>query len=390
MKSDTISTSDQLLVIDSNPSYLAFLDTSSNGGRFNVKVATNRTLAIKMLEEDLCDIILINSQLEHMNGLEILQKIRQNPTTTDTPVLMIIDRFDDQVTSPLTKQGADDFITMPLNANELQHRITSLLKIKSQATQIRESNHKLEQLMAVRKKLFSTISHDLRTPIGALEVLMELLRSSIERNNEAQTQKLLNMMDSTIESGHKLFENLILWGRSQTNRLRVDLIELHIASLTEEVMEMIAPLAKGKNIQIINDIDDELMGFADAEILKTILKNLLVNAIKYCEPLEGKVEINSSKDDHNIYLSVKDNGTGIEASIIHQLFSPEGNITSQHGTSNEEGTGLGLILCQEYAIKLGGKISVKSTPGNGSTFTLQIPVFKITEFSAQERNQALK
>lgn len=384
MNSITTSTPNQLLAIDNSPSNLAILDACLNTGNFSLKAATMGQKAIEILEEDPgFDLILLNNNLADMSGVDVLQMIKKNPEISHIPVLMIIDCFDLKETKPLREKGADDFITMPLNCNELNHRITILLTIKSQATQIKDYNTRLEQQIAVRKKLFSTISHDLRTPFGAMEVLMELLSSSIENNNISQTREYLQMMESTIEAGHKLFENLIQWGRSQTGRLKVDPMELQVAAVAEEIIDLMWPDAKDKNIELTNKIKDDVVVFADAQILKIILKNLIFNGIKYCEPQKGTIILSSKKHGDTIYLSIQDNGIGIDNDIINRLFIPDCNFTSRHGTRGEEGTGLGLIICNEFARKMGGKITVNSKPGQGSTFTLQIPAIEIASLSSQ-------
>jgi signal transduction histidine kinase len=269
--------------------------------------------------------------------------------------------------------GAVDYITKPFHSKELLSRVNTQLQLKRKTDQLQQYARELEATNATKDKFFSIISHDLRNPIGSLQIISKMLRASMEKNDQSQINELLDLLDSTIGMGTKLLENLLQWARSQTGRIKVNPIELQLAALVDEVLELIEAQAMGKNISFSNVVPEEQIVYADRDLLKTILRNLLNNAVKYCNPNEGKITIMTEEVQGSVRINVSDNGIGMDLQTQSKLFQIEGNITSMPGTQGEEGTGLGLILCREFAEKMGGTVSVLSKPGKGSTFTICLP-----------------
>jgi signal transduction histidine kinase len=169
-----------------------------------------------------------------------------------------------------------------------------------------------------------------------------------------------------------LLTNLMEWSRSQTGRMVFNPININLAELIEETSALLQESANHKHIIIAKDLPPGLTMFADKSMVNTILRNLISNAIKYTYS-GGRIDISAVRGEKELVISVSDNGIGLNEDTIEKLFLIEAS-TSTRGTSDEEGTGLGLILCKEFISKHGGKIWVESETGQGSRFTFTIPV----------------
>lgn len=232
-------------------------------------------------------------------------------------------------------------------------------------------NQKKELIIAneTKDKFFSIIAHDLKGPIGALVKMFDLLENKnidpVDRN-EIQLE-----MKKSAKSTYDLLENLLRWSRLQSNNIDFYPEKVNCYDLVDKNFKLLKNSAKSKEITLINNVDKEHIIFADKDMITTVIRNLLSNAIKFTNN-DGLVEINSEKKDKFIFISVKDNGVGMNNEDINRLFKASEKVVN-FGTNGEKGTGLGLLLCNEFIKKNNGEIFVKSEIGKGSTFTFKIP-----------------
>jgi signal transduction histidine kinase len=229
--------------------------------------------------------------------------------------------------------------------------------------EIKKRSLELQQLNQVKDKFFSIISHDLRSPMSALGATLDLLDA--RRISEDEFAKLTHALRIQFNHTNALINNLLDWALLQMDKLNVQPEPVELARLTDESFESLRDFYP-KNIHFENRIPESLTGLGDRNILNLVLRNLILNAIKFT-PSGGKVWVDAQERNHELVISVADNGTGIQPDVQKFLFSKSSNFTSR-GTDNEKGTGLGLILCKEFVEKNGGKIWFESKPGNGSTF----------------------
>lgn len=234
--------------------------------------------------------------------------------------------------------------------------------------EIKRRSKELEQLNEVKDKFFSIISHDLRSPMTALGGTLDLLtKQGITPDEFANlTQALRVQLNHT----QTLINNLLDWTLLQMDKLTVHHEPVDLAGLTDESFEALRTLYP-KNISFENRVDPGLTGIGDRNILNLVLRNLILNAIKFTDP-GGRIWVESHQRDGEVVVSVSDNGMGIRPEVQEFLFTKTTSYTSR-GTANEKGTGLGLILCKEFVEKNGGKIWFESTMGKGSTFYFTVP-----------------
>lgn len=238
-------------------------------------------------------------------------------------------------------------------------------------TENKNNELKLIELNASKDKLFSIIAHDLKGPIANIKEISSIINDPEMELSDADKTKYFKHLENTTNNLYSLLETLLDWSMAKTDRIQFSPISTNLYELSKTLIEQLDAQANLKNISINNQIELNLKLFADPNLLKTILRNLISNAIKYCEE-GGSIALSSKEEESTIRITLKDSGVGMSPSQIDNLFKLSVN-NSTKGTKNEKGTGLGLILCKEFMDKHQGKIEIESTVGIGSTFHLIFP-----------------
>lgn len=250
--------------------------------------------------------------------------------------------------------------------------------IASQQKQLEQKNkelskqaERLTELNTTKDKFFSIIAHDLRSPFSSVVGLSEILAERAINKDFDTVEKISHTIRSSARQALELLTNLLDWSRPQTGRIEFNQEYFQLATLINENVDLLEETANQKTIRINQEVDNKLLDFADKEMISTIVRNLLSNAIKFTNN-GGQINLKTCADEKEWVLNVTDNGIGIDESSIKKLFRID-ETYSTRGTQNEKGTGLGLILCKEFAEKHGGKIWVSSVAGKGITFRISIP-----------------
>lgn len=237
-------------------------------------------------------------------------------------------------------------------------------KIKLKNRQLQESN-------ATKDKFFSIIAHDLKNPFSGLLGFSDMLVKNIEIKDRGELKVYAETIYKSIHHTYQLVENLLDWSRSQRNAIEIFREDLDLKEVIEHPVSILLNSAREKKITLSNHVPPGIIIHSDRNILNTILRNLISNAIKFTG-VNGKVQINAHLRDHGVIVTISDNGTGISKENINKLFVTQNGFSSK-GTHDEQGTGLGLMLCHEFVEKLNGKIWVESETGKGSTFSFFLP-----------------
>lgn len=232
----------------------------------------------------------------------------------------------------------------------------------------------LKEIDAAKNKLFSIMGHDLRNPMGNISNLSQLLIQNFHKYPQEKAIRYLELIHQAGESSLQLLENLLLWSRTQQGSISVHPTMENLYSIAEETVAIVSSEANSKRINIKNEINKESTAYADKNMIFTVLRNLLSNAIKYTEK-GGKIKLRSKNSKASVKLYVIDDGLGMDPEILSGLFQP-GGTKSIEGTANEKGTGLGLTICHEFVKANKGKLEVKSSPNEGSTFIIHLPLDK--------------
>jgi len=259
--------------------------------------------------------------------------------------------------------------------NKIVGLIGCIIDIHNQKTTERKLESYADELKKInssKDKFFSIIAHDLKNPFITLLGLTEALLEDYYEMEDEEILEYISQLRKTSKSTYQLLENLLQWSRSQTGRLKYEPSRFNLYSITEEILSQISSQSLSKKIKIHNAFSPDTLVFADREMIKTVLRNLITNAIKFT-PEEGKITLQDSANDRSMIIEVRDTGMGIQEDLLPNMFSIDRNYSSP-GTKNEEGTGLGLILCKEFIEKNGGEIWVESKFGEGSTFSFTLPI----------------
>lgn len=256
--------------------------------------------------------------------------------------------------------------------------VTGIVGISRNVTDLRNAERKvikfakeLQYLNAAKDKFFSILAHDLKNPFFSLLGFAEMLENNYEKLSDDEKKDYINNIIKISKNSYQLLENLLQWARSQTGRIEYRPQEIDLKILLDESADFFKPIAQKKNIYIKNNVKNSINVYADPDMMKTIIRNLVTNAIKFTKN-GGNVRIDSTDEKSCYKITVSDFGIGMDEETINNLF----RIDVKHntiGTSNEMGTGLGLILCKEFVEKNGGKINVHSLLGEGSKFSFTVP-----------------
>ncbi|MCU7503014.1 MAG: PAS domain S-box protein [Ignavibacteria bacterium] len=231
-------------------------------------------------------------------------------------------------------------------------------------------NLELAELNATKDKFFSIIAHDLKSPFQGLIGCSQILSSEYSTLSEEEKMSFIGSIEEISRNSYKLLENLLDWSRMQTGQMIVNMEDFNLLVELYPTISLIKQTAINKKIEFNYIIDNSIFVRADKNMLSTVVRNLAANSIKFTNP-GGRIILAARKLDNLIEVSVTDSGIGIEKDIIDNLFKIDKSI-SKKGTANEQGTGLGLLLCKEMIEKHGGKIRVESKVGQGSTFSFTI------------------
>lgn len=256
--------------------------------------------------------------------------------------------------------------------NVLEGFISDITTQKITEAEVHNNEVMLREINAQKDKFFSIIAHDLRSPFTAIVGFSELLARRVEKKEYDGVEEYVQLILKSSKKTLDLLMNLLEWARSQTGKIAFNPEYMEVRQLIDETLYVMNNIAMHKSIAIHLDLAANVPVFADRQMLSTIIRNLISNAIKFT-PEEGNITIKAFRTDNQTIISITDSGIGISSERINKLFRIDSN-NSTLGTAEEEGTGLGLILCKEFVDKHGGTIQVESQPGAGSTFTVGLPL----------------
>lgn len=248
---------------------------------------------------------------------------------------------------------------------------TDVTEYKEALEMLKNSEAQLKELNETKDKFFSIIAHDLKNPFHHILGFVDVLHTDYNDYSEEEKKELIEQIKKSTESAYNLLINLLEWSRMQLKRISFEPAELDIFTLAKDEVAGQQHVANAKNISILNEIEDELLAFADVNMIRTVLRNLISNAIKFSN--EGsQICITASSMPKFVTVCVEDKGVGISEDRLKMLFTLK-NQQSTLGTAKEKGTGLGLHLCKEFIEKNKGRIWAESQPGLGSRFNFLLP-----------------
>ncbi|MDR0971151.1 MAG: hybrid sensor histidine kinase/response regulator [Bacteroidales bacterium] len=358
---------------------------------YKVLEASNGKECLEVFHQQKPDLILLDIMMPIMNGYEVMEAIRGGDFYNDVTIIFItaLDNKSDVIKG--LKAGANDYISKPFNGEELEVRVKHQISLVAAKRKIEEQTQSLINTIKNRDKLYSVIAHDLRSPLSSIKMIINLLVDELgEGKIDEELYNLLNEANTTTENLFILLDNLLKWTKTQLGKFNISVQKIDINALMEGLLNLYSLLASNKNIKIIVDNQAKQLEInSDPDIVKTITRNLLSNAIKFSYE-GGEITLTIKEDGDNLQVSVKDNGIGIADKDKNFVLSDKETGYSSFGTANEEGSGLGLSLCQDFVHKLKGKIWFESEFEKGSTFYFSIPKNLVLDEDSQEQNVVIE
>lgn len=257
------------------------------------------------------------------------------------------------------------------NTDLQRQLIRNKKKLENTLQELDKLNHELKKQIQTKDKIFSIISHDIRSPFSGILGISELLKDNLDTLSKEEISKFVTHLDGATQSYHILITNLLEWASLQLNKYTFRPEKNNIYSLILNVYRVLIENANKKKITIEVNIPQELVFYVDTNMFLGIVRNLVSNAIKFT-PKHGKIEVSAHIDSDHLHLSVTDSGVGITKEKIRQILRNE-LVRSTVGTENEKGTGLGLSLCKEFIDIHGGKLQIESSENSGTSFNIAFP-----------------
>jgi two-component system sensor histidine kinase/response regulator len=328
-------------------------------------------MCIEQARAEKPDLVLLDVMMPDISGFDTAVIMKKDPELKDIPIIFLTAL---NTPSDLVKGfqvGANDFLSKPFNKEELLVRVMHQIELVDAKRTIQRQNRELLATINNRDKMYSVIAHDLRSPMASIRMVLNLVVASMSPDIIGpELFELLDKANRESEEVHDLLDNLLKWTKSQTGRLNVVLQDLDLNDIIPGVVDIFEMIAATKKIKLTYT-GDSIVVRADNDMLKTVVRNFMSNAIKF-SPEDSTIDITVTKaDDQFAKISVRDHGVGIAADRLGSIFH-KGETT--YGTGGEEGSGLGLQLCEDFARKNGGDVMVESVEGEGSTFSVLLPL----------------
>jgi len=264
---------------------------------------------------------------------------------------------------PRILKNGDIVWTGTLEDITLHKQFEEVLKIK---------NAELQRLNADKDFFFSILAHDLKSPFNSILGFLDLLINNIHTIDINQIEKQLSIVHDSANNAYHLLEDILVWALSQSGKLPFEPRTFNLKGCCDQVVNILNPIAEKKGITLKALEPTDVQLFADMNMLNTILRNLISNAIKFTRE-GGTITISSQLLNSMLLISVSDNGVGISPELLTRLFD-NCHLQSINGTSNEKGTGFGLLLCKKFVEQHGGTIWAESVLGQGSVFRFTLPL----------------
>lgn len=329
--------------------------------------------ALALLQKNVPDLILLDVRMPEMDGFELCALIKTKRALKNIPIIFITGMGKTENKVKGFELGGVDYVTKPFNKHELLARIKTHLNLREAKKKVSKQAADLKKDNVLKDRLFSIIGHDLRSPLSAIKMQLDfILRGIINPTDANFIPKTVHNLNATTDEAFNLLDNLLGWAKSESGSLSIIKENVDILTLVEQCVRLQKLALETKNISLEITVPEDTQVYADMNMIKTVLRNLLSNAIKFT-PVDGTISIAAQLENEFWNISVTDSGIGISEEDLPKVLNTKQHF-SKEGTEQEAGTGLGLILCQDFIVKNGGTLWVESTLGKGSSFTFSVPV----------------
>lgn len=360
----------RVLVVDDEEINRKLMNKILESAGLQVELAKNGLEALDRIRTFNPDLIFLDIMMPDLDGFEVCRRIKEDAVFTHIPVVMVTSLMDRQSRLRGLDAGADDFVSKPVDAEELLARCRNLVKMKAYLDEISLKNEELEKLHKLKKDLTDMIVHDLRTPLTGILGNIELAMMRHPENEDIQ--KSLSQSEHSCDLLLKMINELLDISRMEEGRMQLTKTSIEVAGLFRKIAESFSPLARREAKKLMVDAAADIKVIADAGLLERILQNLVSNALRHVNKDVGEVSVSVSEIDGYAVFTVADNGEGIPAAYHEKIFDKFTRV-QEDGLRMKTGKGLGLTFCKMAVEAHSGEIRVESEVGKGSRFIFTLP-----------------
>ncbi|ARJ65899.1 hypothetical protein WV31_09630 [Magnetospirillum sp. ME-1] len=359
-----------VLVVDDSPDSLELMK-SVLGGEYRVRVAIGGDPALRLASQAAPDIVLLDVMMPDMDGYEVCRRLKAEPALADVPVIFISSLYAEEDEEKGFRAGAVDYITKPISPPLLKARVATHLKLARQRRQLEQAREKAEQEARVKAEFLAFMSHEIRTPLTGMLGTLGLLR---ETRLDGEQDGYVRVLHSAGDALLAILNDALDVIKSDAGKLSLEVRPFHLGQMAEGVVALMNSRATEKGLTLSLRVDPTIPEVVqgDSMRLSQILLNLVGNAVKFTET--GGVELTVSPGSPGrLMFKVSDTGIGIVPDVLPTLFA---DFTQQDSSISRRfgGTGLGLSICRRLAELMEGTVEAASTLGQGSVFTLDLPL----------------
>jgi signal transduction histidine kinase len=370
----------KILIVDDEPLNRQLLEVMLAPEGFQLMTAGTGEAALEIVARQPPDLILLDVMMPGMDGFQVTARLKGDPATKAIPVIMVTALDDRDARMMGLSAGAEDFLSKPVDRAELSARVRNLLRLRAAdaelATALVEAQNAramAEHANAAKTMFLRSMSHELRTPLNAISGFAELLQMGIRGEvNPAQVNDLARIKRAASYL-LRLINDILSVARLEGAR-PLNLIPIEVNPVLAEVEGLCGNQAKAKGLKFtVTTCEQKAFVMADAERFQQILLNLITNAIKFTAK-GGSVEMVCTYDDAMVRVAVKDTGAGVPAADLDRVFEMFVQVDRHLTTASQQGFGLGLSISRDLARAMHGDLTLESTVGKGSVFTLTLPL----------------
>ena len=359
-----------VLMIDDNPANLQVLTSMLRQSGWRPRPVASGRLGLQAARNQPPDLILLDVNMPEMNGYEVCEQLKTDPRLADIPVIFVsaLGETMDKVRG--FRAGGVDYVTKPFQIDEVRARVTAHLELRRQRLLLQSSLEKLRETERLRDSLVHMIVHDLRSPLGAISVFLELIGEEAKRKLGAETQQDIASAMHAVRNMVRMVNGILDVSKMEAQMMKLDLRECDLAQVVGQVLDDLESLVGTRHLAFERPAAPALVR-ADQEIVARIVQNFLANALRFT-PGNGEIRVGIGIEAEHMRVFVADTGPGVPADFRESIFDKFAQVAGG-STNRSRTTGLGLAFCRMAVEAHGGHIGVDSELDKGSTFWFTLP-----------------
>ena len=356
-----------ILVVDDTPANLRLLTTMLRDGGYKVRPVSGGEMALRAVEAKAPDLVLLDVNMPGMDGYEVCRRLKADPRWSDIPVLFISALTDTADKVRAFQAGGVDYVGKPFQFEEVDARVRPHLALRRKSLALAESLSRLQEMEQMRDTLTHMIAHDMRSPLLALQISVQLLADAVAAT-DADAATLATTARRGAAQVVEMVSQMLDVSRLEAGKMELQRTPTDLAALARDAIATLQPLAGGRVLEL--DALPTPAAAIDANLVRRVLLNLVGNAIKFTTP-PSRIQVVLRARDGSIRIAVTDEGPGIPPEDRARIFEKFGQTTDG---ARKGGSGLGLTFCRMAVEAHGGAIGVESELGRGSTFWFTLPL----------------